>query len=79
MESLRKNQTWILVNPPKAQKKVSCKLVLVYLRSYVDAGLMFRVGSCSVFDFVDSDFVGDLDKRRSTTNYVFCMYSCAIR
>ncbi|GKV31442.1 hypothetical protein SLEP1_g40128 [Rubroshorea leprosula] len=29
-------------------------------------------------EFVDSDFAGDLDKRRSTTRYVFTLSGCAI-
>ncbi|KAH9718032.1 Integrase catalytic domain-containing protein [Citrus sinensis] len=50
------------------------KWILRYLYGIVDVGLLFKkdcdqqcVGYC------DSDFAGDLDKRRSTTGYVFTL------
>ncbi|KAH9782717.1 Integrase catalytic domain-containing protein [Citrus sinensis] len=60
-------------NPGKNQWLV-VKWILRYLYGAVDVGLLFKkncgqqcVGYC------DSDFVGDLDKRRSTTGYVFTL------
>ena len=32
----------------------------------------------SVVDYVDSDYIGDLDKRKSLTGYVFTLSDCAI-
>ncbi|KAH9662850.1 hypothetical protein KPL70_019489 [Citrus sinensis] len=62
MHNLGKNQ-WLAV-----------KWILRYLYGTVDVGLLFKkdcgqqcVGYC------DSDFAGDLDKRRSTTGYVFTL------
>ena len=35
-------------------------------------------GDCKVVDFVDSDYAGDLDQRRSTTGYVFTLCGGAV-
>ncbi|KAH9718140.1 hypothetical protein KPL71_022099 [Citrus sinensis] len=60
-------------NPGKNQW-LAVKWILRYLYETVDVGLLFKkdcgqqcVGYC------DSDFAGDLDKRRSTTGYVFTL------
>ncbi|KAH9718108.1 hypothetical protein KPL71_022089 [Citrus sinensis] len=60
-------------NPGKNQW-LAIKWILRYLYKTVDVGLLFKkdcgqqcVGYC------DSDFAGDLDKRRSTTGYVFTL------
>ncbi|KAH9684220.1 hypothetical protein KPL71_027928 [Citrus sinensis] len=60
-------------NPGKNQW-LAVKWILRYLYGTVDVGLLFKkdcgqqcVGYC------DSDFAGDLDKRRSTTSYVFTL------
>ncbi|KAH9697268.1 Integrase catalytic domain-containing protein [Citrus sinensis] len=60
-------------NPGKNQW-LAVKWILRYLYGIVDVGLLFKkdcgqqcVGYC------DSDFLGDLDKRRSTTGYVFTL------
>ncbi|KAH9724129.1 Integrase catalytic domain-containing protein [Citrus sinensis] len=60
-------------NPGKNQW-LAVKLILRYLYGTVDVGLLFKkdcgqqcVGYC------DSDFAGDLNKRRSTTGYVFTL------
>lgn len=49
------------------------KWILRYLVKMQDVGLVFKKGSdgFSVKGFSDSDFRGDLDRRRSTTGYVF--------
>jgi len=47
----------------------------VYQR-YVDVGLLFEKdvgGKQECTCYVDSDYAGDLDKRRSTTRYVFTL------
>ena len=42
--------------------------------------MCLHFGKCSdgVVGYVDSNFVGDLDKRRSLTDYVFSISGCAI-
>ncbi|KAL5567835.1 hypothetical protein UlMin_024410 [Ulmus minor] len=54
------------------------KWLLRYLLSSSDVGLMFK--SCKegaiLKGYVDSDFAGDKDKRRSTTSYIFTLCDC---
>ena len=54
------------------------KWVLRYLRGTSDYCITFNSNSDSVCSFVDSDFAGDLDKRRSTSRYVFTLAGGAI-
>ena len=47
---------------------------LRYIKGTIDVGLVFEMDSTGKQDcigYVDSDYAGDLDKRRSTTGYVF--------
>ncbi|XP_071901088.1 secreted RxLR effector protein 161-like [Coffea arabica] len=50
------------------------KWILWYIQNTVDVGLVFEqdksLGHCIV-GYCDSDYAGDLDKRRSTTGYLF--------
>ena len=52
------------------------KWILRYIKNTVDIGLVFEqdksLGSC-VVGYCDSDYAGDLDKRRSTTGYLFTL------
>ena len=50
----------------------------ICLRGSSDVCLQFRRMRHGVIGYVDSDFVGDLDKRRSLTKYVFTIRGCAI-
>ena len=45
---------------------------------FIDVYLYFGKTRDVVVGYVDSDFVGDLNKRRSLTGYVFIAGSCAI-
>ena len=54
------------------------KWVFRYLRGTSDYCITFNSNSDFVCGFVDSDFVGDLDKRRSTSSYVFTLAGGAI-
>ena len=57
------------------------KWILRYLRGSADLGLVFDRNSSSgtsVVGFVDSDYAGDLDKRRSLTGYLFTLSGSAI-
>ena len=49
-----------------------------YLCGSTDVCLHFGRTKDRVVGYVDSDFVGDLDKRRSLTGYVFIIGCCAI-
>ena len=49
------------------------KLLLRYLRGTSDYYITFNNNNDYVCGFVDSYFAGDLDKRRSTSGYVFTL------
>ena len=52
------------------------KWVLRYIKGAIDVGLVFEndyMGKQECVGHVDSDFAGDLDKRRSTMGYVFIL------
>ena len=54
----------------------AARWILWYILRTVTVGLKFEKSNrinCFVFGYVDSDYAGDLDKRRSTTGYVFTM------
>lgn len=59
-------------NPSKEHWE-AVKWILRYLVGTKDVGLVFKKnsGNFSVKGYSDSDFGGDLDRRRSTTGYVF--------
>jgi hypothetical protein len=43
------------------------KYIFYYLKGIIDARLVFENGDGALTGYVDSDFEGDLDKRRSLT------------
>jgi hypothetical protein len=49
------------------------KWVLQYLRGTSDYCITYNYGCELVCGYVDSDFAGDLDKRRLTSGYVFTL------
>jgi len=53
------------------------KWIFRYLRGTIDTRLEFGNGK-ALTGYVDADFAGDLDKRRSLTGYVFILGDCAI-
>lgn len=59
-------------NPGKAHWD-ALKWILRYLKGTKGLGILFerKQEEACVAGFVDSDYAGDLDKRRSTTGYVF--------
>ena len=54
------------------------KWILRYLRGTTNACLEFGKSKNMVVGYVDSDYAGDLDKRRSITGYVFTLGSSVI-
>ena len=57
------------------------KWILRYLRGTANIGLVYdrvSTNSGSVIGYVDSDFAGDLDKRKSLTGYVFTLSGSVI-
>ncbi|KAH9790306.1 Integrase catalytic domain-containing protein [Citrus sinensis] len=60
-------------NPGKGHWQ-AVKWILRYIQKTMDVGLLFERDDTlgqGVIGYVDSDYAGDLDKRRSTTGYVF--------
>ena len=54
----------------------SVKWILRYIKGTIDADLVFKkdfTGKQECINYVDSNYTGDLDKRRSTTGYVFTL------
>lgn len=57
------------------------KWIFRYLKGTADVGLVYGRSSnidSNIIGYVDSDYAGDLDKRRSLTGYVFTLSGCAI-
>lgn len=55
------------------------KWILRYLKGASDVGLTFRKSEgILVLGNLDSDYAGDLDRRRSTTGYIFTLFGNAI-
>ena len=49
------------------------KWILWYIKGTIDVGLVFKkdvTGKQECIGYIDSDYAGDLDKRRSTAGYV---------
>ena len=69
------------MSDPRKQHWEVLKWVLRYLRGSQNVGLMYnsKARSCSkVEGFVESDYVGSLDTRKSLTRYVFTIYGGAV-
>jgi len=74
--------SWFMSKPRK-EHWTTVKRVFRYLRGISDYGLCYqgRPGLDRVLDicgFVDADYAGDLDQRRSTSGYVFNLYGVAV-
>ncbi|KAK5773528.1 hypothetical protein PVK06_049834 [Gossypium arboreum] len=66
-----------MANPGKEHWKV-VQWILRYLRGTTNVCLQFGRTKDGVIGYVDADFAGDLDRRRSLTGYVFTIGGCAI-
>lgn len=62
-------------NPGKEHWQVA-KWIFPYLKGIVDIGVVFdrnKVTTTNIVGYTDSDYTGDLDKRRSLSGYVFTL------
>jgi transposase InsO family protein len=59
------------VGDPKDCHWHAVKSIMRYLRGTVKLGIMFQKGGGGLIGYSDSDYGGDLVKRRSTSGYVF--------
>nr|AAT44257.1 putative polyprotein [Oryza sativa Japonica Group] len=66
-----------MANPGKEHWKV-VQWIFKYLRGTSSACLQFGRSRDGLVGYVDSDFAGDLDRRRSLTGYVFTIGGCAV-
>ncbi|KAH9743491.1 Integrase catalytic domain-containing protein [Citrus sinensis] len=69
-----------MANPGQEHWKVVI-WVLRYLKGTSDYGMVYRIKKqeeVGVEGFVDADFTGDLDKRRSLTGYLFTLNGCTV-
>ncbi|KAH9706497.1 hypothetical protein KPL70_012225 [Citrus sinensis] len=57
---------------------ITVKRILRYIRGTSDVALCYGGSEFTVRGYVDSDFAGDLDKRKSTTGYVFTLAGAAV-
>ena len=64
---------------PKEMHLLAAKRILCYLQETMEFSLLYKKGkAASLIGFIDSDFAGDQDDRRSTSSYVFMLGSRAI-
>jgi len=66
-----------MANPSKQHWNV-VHWIFRYLRGTSSACLQFGKSSDGLVGYVDSDYAGDLDKRRSLTGYVFTIGGYAV-
>ncbi|KAH9800564.1 hypothetical protein KPL71_000708 [Citrus sinensis] len=63
---------------PGGEHWIAVKRILRYIRGTSDVALCYEGSEFTVRGYVDSDFAGDLDKRKSTTGYVFTLAGAAV-
>ncbi|KAH9707030.1 Integrase catalytic domain-containing protein [Citrus sinensis] len=63
---------------PGGEHWIAVKRILRYIRGTSDVALCYGGSEFTVRGYVDSDFAGDLDKRKSTTGYVFTLAEAAV-
>ena len=63
---------------PCGEHWIIVKRILRYIRGTSDVALCYGGSEFTVRGYVDSDFAGDLDKRKSTTSYVFTFVGAAV-
>ncbi|KAH9751779.1 Integrase catalytic domain-containing protein [Citrus sinensis] len=63
---------------PGGEHWIAVKRILRYIRGTSDVALCYGRSEFTVRGYVDSDFAGDLDKRKSTTGYVFALAGATV-
>ncbi|KAH9651792.1 hypothetical protein KPL70_026888 [Citrus sinensis] len=63
---------------PGGEHWIAVKRILRYIRGTSDVALCYGESEFTVRGYVDSDFARDLDKRKSTTGYVFTLAGAAV-
>ncbi|KAH9657251.1 hypothetical protein KPL70_022991 [Citrus sinensis] len=63
---------------PGGEHWIAVKRILRYIKGTSDVALCYGGSEFTVRGYVDSDFAGDLDKRKFTTGYVFALAGAAV-
>ena len=64
---------------PKEMHLLAAKRIFRYLQGTIEYGLFYKKGERSyLFGFTNSEYVGDLDNRKSMSAYVFMMGSTTV-
>ena len=63
---------------PDREDWIAVKRILRYIRGTSDVALCYGGLEFTIKGYVDLDFAGDLDKRKSTTGYVFTLAGAAV-
>ncbi|WJZ96998.1 hypothetical protein VitviT2T_015634 [Vitis vinifera] len=58
---------------PRKQQWEAVKWILRYLKGSLDTCLCFTSASLKLQGYVDTDFAGDIDSKKSTTGFVFTL------
>ena len=66
------------ISRPGKQHWEAVKWILRYLKGSSDTSLSFIGASLKLQGYVDADFAGDIDSRKSTTRFVFTLGGTAI-
>ena len=66
------------MSKPGKQHWEAVKWILRYLKGSSDTSLCFIGASLKLQGYVDADFAGDIDSRKSTTRFVFTLGGIAI-
>ncbi|KAH9746316.1 hypothetical protein KPL70_004379 [Citrus sinensis] len=66
-----------MVNPG-GEHWIAVKRILRYIKGTSDVALCYGGSKFTVRGYVDSDFAGDIDKRKSTTGYVFALAGATV-
>ena len=67
------------VERPTGMHLAAVKRIFRYLRGIIDFGIIYRRGNeATLIAYLDSDYAGDVNDRRSTSGYVFVLGSGAV-
>ena len=66
------------MSKPGKQHWEAVKWILRYLKGSSDTSICFTGASLKLQGYVDADFAGDIDSRKSTTRFVFTLGGTAI-
>lgn len=63
---------------PATEHLTAAKQVLKYLAGTTELGLLYKANASGLTGYCDADYAGDLDKRKSTSGFVFIINGAAV-